>query len=78
MGTGLVQWQFSPLVLTRMNFKQNSTFYGFHTGYCDHSLFKCNLWQIIFIAALSSVTGDLGIPEQAQHIKSVEEMEAYR
>lgn len=28
--------------------------------------------------ALSTVTGDLGIPEQAQHIKSVEEMETYR
>lgn len=29
-------------------------------------------------AGLVSVTGDLGIPEQAQHIRSVEEMEAYR
>lgn len=28
--------------------------------------------------AMSTVTGDLGIPEQAQHIKSVEEMENYR
>ena len=27
---------------------------------------------------MSTVTSDLGIPEQAQHIKSVEEMEAYR
>lgn len=32
----------------------------------------------LFSTAMSTVTGDLGIPEQAQHIKSVEEMEAYR
>lgn len=32
----------------------------------------------VSFAAMSTVTGDLGIPEQAQHIKSVEEMETYR
>lgn len=32
----------------------------------------------VSFAAMSTVTGDLGIPEQAQHIKSVEEMENYR
>ncbi|KAK3888336.1 hypothetical protein Pcinc_007597 [Petrolisthes cinctipes] len=71
-----VIYNFGYVALNIMQLREEDS--GVYTVRAFNKAGECTSQGSIKVISLSSVTGDLGIPEQAQHIKSVEEMEAYR
>ncbi|KAG7174091.1 Titin-like 19 [Homarus americanus] len=71
-----VIYNFGYVALNIMQLREEDS--GTYTVRATNKAGECSCQASIKVITLSSVTGDLGIPEQAQHIKSVEEMEAYR
>ncbi|RXG68646.1 Titin, partial [Armadillidium vulgare] len=71
-----VIFNFGYVALTIMHVRQEDT--GIYTVRATNKVGECTCQASVRVISLSNVTGDLGIPEQAQYIKSVEEMEAYR
>ncbi|KAK8746935.1 hypothetical protein OTU49_016904 [Cherax quadricarinatus] len=71
-----VIYNFGYVALNIMQLREEDS--GIYTVRATNKAGECTCQASIRVISLSSVTGDLGIPEQAQHIKSVEEMEAYR
>ncbi|XP_042888253.1 titin-like isoform X7 [Penaeus japonicus] len=71
-----VIYNFGYVALNIMHLRPEDS--GTYTVRATNKAGECTCQASIQVITLSSVTGDLGIPEQAQHIRSVEEMEAYR
>lgn len=69
-------YNFGYVALNIMQLRSEDS--GTYTVRATNKAGECTCQASITVISLASVTGDLGIPEQSQYIKSVEEMEAYR